>query len=277
MKKVFAILAVALVALSFASCKGKKDPVKEAFKIDVTDVTSTGATITITPADTVNYYYWTLVSTEYIVEYGAETLAELLMEEEITEYESTFESLLEEGYIVRGKDVYTYTSLDPEMELSVIAFHVDKDLNVSSEVGTKDFKTSKFELKGRETLNITAAEFVDYTAYGVLQILGLDEAKEVEFALTFDATELDGTFTEADLWAEYSGVYVGDDIFSIVTASVTTQSVSGGARLKANGKFAASNGVEYSFSMEAEPSAEDYAPARKAPAKRLNVRRAVRR
>ena len=67
MKKILSVVAAAVIALSFASCKGGKNtPEAEKFAIAITDITSTGATITITPADTTAYYYWSVVASELL-------------------------------------------------------------------------------------------------------------------------------------------------------------------------------------------------------------------
>ena len=276
MKKIFGILAVALIAFSFASCKGKNDPKKENFKIDVTEITATGATVAITPADTTAYYYWTIVGAEFVKQYTADTVAALLMEEEIEEWGSTFESLVEDYYIVKGSDKYTFSTLDPETSYSVIAFQVDHDLNVIGHAATKDFTTLEFKIIGHEALTISDAELYDYTDWGLFQIMAEDAANQIGLAVTFYAESLEGSFTKEDLFEEYSGMQVGADILSIIDVTATTALVENGAKLKMTGKLVASNGIEYDMTITAVP-AEEEAPARKMAAKHFINKKVARR
>ncbi len=279
MKKILSVVAAAVIALSFASCKGGKNtPEAEKFAIAITDITSTGATITITPADTTAYYYWSVVASELLQKYTADSIALLLMQQEVEEYQSTFESLVEEGYIVKGKDAYTYSTLDPDTGYLAIAFNVDKDLKVTSEAVTKEFKTAEFVVTGHETLSSNNAEFIDYIdAAGLFQVILEDDTKGLALYLAFFADGLEGEFTQDDLFALYSGFALGNKEYSIVSLAVKNVLSADGTQLTVTGKMAASNGIEYDLKLVA--TADSYAeaaPARKIAPRKLFYRRAIR-
>lgn len=293
MKKIFSIVMVAaLVAFSITSCKknGQNEPenpqqqdstqvpvdttaqdttqVEPAaltFEITIGEVTSTEATITVTPSDNEVYYYWSLVDASYLAQYSADELAAMLMEDEVEYYESTFESLIEDGYIVKGEDTYTYEGLDPETEYAVLAFPVDEALAVTGETASKNFTTGKLVISETVELSYDNAELTDYTAYGMFQVAIEDEADNFYAAITFYAESLEGDFTTDDLWADYSGVAVGEEMYSIVTISAKGELLNDGADYKLSGEMAASNGVLYKFTFIASTAQEEEledAPAR---------------
>lgn len=283
MKKFFSILMVAsMVAFSFISCDNKKDeptnsteqndptnptdpsdPEVLSFEFEVSDIKATEATVKVTPSNNEEYYYWSVVETAYFTENTADEVAASLIEYEVEEYESTFESLLEEGYIVKGVDTYTYTSLDPQTEYAAIAFAIDENLKITGAAATKKFTTVELVITGTEQLSFDDAVLTDYTAYGMFQVAAGDD--NMSMALTFYADDLEGEFTTEDLFAYYSGFADSKGEYSIVTVSAKGELLNEGTSYKLSGEFVASNGIKYEFTFVApveDEEEEATAPAR---------------
>ena len=310
MKKIFSIMAVALVAFSLASCKGHNEPdepeqptdttvvpvdttdvptVDLTFKITVSNITASAATVALEPSKNDVDYYWTIVGAEDLKKYGADSLAAVLMLEEVEYYESTYESLVEDNYIVKGKDSYTFSTLQPETEYSVIAFPVDKELKVTGKAATENFKTA--ELVITETVNVSGEgeleNYVDW--FGMFAVTAAIDDNGAYLTFTIDADELEGNFTEADLDPDYGAWLVIDEktneYYSVVTLTAEGKLNAEGTEYSFKGEAACANGVKYVFDFTCPNEEidwdslfggdEEYAPAKRAPKKAVNAHKGI--
>ncbi len=264
MKKFFSFVAAALVAFSFASCKGGQNepeqPAKQTLKITVTDITPNGATVEIMPTlDTVPYF-WAIVNGTLLKQYTADSLAVLLIEEEVA-YGATYESFEKDSFILTGKFSYTFSSMQPETEYAVLAFPIDKELKVTGSVESKTFTTKQLVITKTETIRYEDAILIDYTAYGMFQLMVQDRTNGIHIALTFNSESLEGVFTETDINQDYSGLGNKDGVYSIKTLTAKSELIESGAKLQLSGTMDVTNGVRYNFTIiapvaaEAEPAA----------------------
>lgn len=149
MKKFFAIMAAALVAFSFASCKGGNEPENEAYKIEITDITAKGATITVTPVDSTVTYYWDVLEATEAAKLTDEQVGASLKEylEEAVEYYKQYygyDATLAD-FLLKGENSYSYTKLESNTEYTVVAIALDANGASSGKAARKNFKT--LELK----------------------------------------------------------------------------------------------------------------------------------
>lgn len=128
MKKLFSIAAVALIALSFASCD-KKEPGSDKFTIEVSDIKATSAFVKVTPKDLKATYYFTIVEAADIAKLSdADVIKDFiigemdLIIEYYKEYDPSYIDLLS-----RGADEYDFAGLSPKTDYAVIAAYVDEN------------------------------------------------------------------------------------------------------------------------------------------------------
>ena len=144
MKKFFAIMAAALVAFSFASCKGGNEPENEAYKIEISNITAKGATIAVTPADSAATYYWDLIEAAEAAKMTDEQVGAYLKEylEEAVEYYKQYGyDVTLADFLITGADSYDYTKLEPNTEYTVVAIALDANGASSGKAARKNFKT----------------------------------------------------------------------------------------------------------------------------------------
>jgi hypothetical protein len=226
MKKLFIAFTAAIMAFSLASCDkmGKNTPdgptpggdstqtptSNVTFNIEITDITSAGATVTVTPSDNNAYYYFDVVSTAWLAEY--KMTVEDYAEDDMRyypEYEYTFDEIASQG-----KDSYKYITLTPETEYIAYAYTFSKDWKVTSAVATKKFTTQKYQ--ATSTVNIPSdataviEDFCDYMNLFFVYI-DLDETGNSYLSFAFEAESAEGTFTEADIDSYYGGAVVLDE------------------------------------------------------------------
>ena len=148
MKKFFAIMAAALVAFSFASCKGGNEPEeKGAYKIEVSDITTKGAHIEVTPEEGVTgTYYWDLIEATEAAKMTDEQVAayfkdyfDYVIEYYAGYYDLTYADLLLDA--ADGMDSYDYTGLEPNTEYTVVAIALDANIGAAGKYVRKNFKT----------------------------------------------------------------------------------------------------------------------------------------
>ncbi len=150
MKKFFAIMAAALVAFSFASCKGGgNEPENEAYKIEISNITAKGATITVTPVDSTVTYYWDVLEATEAAKLTDEQVGAYLKEylEEAVEYYKQYygyDATLAD-FLLKGENSYSYTKLESNTEYTVVAIALDANGASSGKAARKNFKT--LELK----------------------------------------------------------------------------------------------------------------------------------
>ena len=276
MKKFFAFVAVALVAFSFASCDGDKnkpvDPTKMTFKIEVSNLESQSATITVTPSIDTVAYYWSYAS-EATIQYYEMTPAEFCADD-LEYYKGqgyTYDDLYEHKLVVKGVDTYG-AQLDPETKYYVYAAVVDKDLNVIGEVAVIDFTTPEFELKGTEALTLDGAlyyyEFDQEYNEGFLQIMAEIPAKDAVLSFALIVPQADGTFTEANMYEPYAS-YGYDNYYnyiysesneidlSFISVNLVGALDANAQKYTFNGYVICNDGYKYTFSSTADLYVED--------------------
>lgn len=266
MKKIFSILAVALVAFSFASCNGNNPtPGKDGkFAILVENITATSADITITPTDTAAYYYWTVYYAESVKEAG-DSLGYYIAENLKAQYGSYDWSLVASHLLTKGEENYTFTDLPSETDLAVVAFYLDSTYTVIGEVGIKEFTTPKLEIGETVALNITSAT-VDLSYmedYGLMAISA--EAQDgYDLELFFYAEQASGTFTEEDFYSDGQYVYnyvewgEGDDDWATLEKMNLIGAINEeGTEYAFSGSVVGKNAVEYTFNAIATIAAEE--------------------
>ena len=150
MKKFFAIMAAALVAFSFASCKGGNEPENEAYKIEISNITAKGATIAVTPADSTVTYYWDVLEATEAAKMTDEQVAAYFKEyfDYVIEYYAGYYDLNYADLLLNaadGTDSYDYTGLEPNTEYTVVAIALDANIGAAGKSVRKNFKT--LELK----------------------------------------------------------------------------------------------------------------------------------
>jgi len=144
MKKYFAYVAVALVAFGFASCKGgeNNEPENELYKIEISDITTKGATITVTPADSATYYWDVIEAAEAAKMTDEEVGAYLVdyLQEAVDYYKDYGYDFTIEDFLVTGEDSYEYTKLESNTEFTVVAIAIDAN-GAHGKASRKNFKT----------------------------------------------------------------------------------------------------------------------------------------
>jgi len=266
MKKIFSILAVALVAFSFASCNGNNPtPGKDGkFAILVENITATSADITITPTDTAAYYYWTVYYAESVKEAG-DSLGYYIAENLKAQYGSYDWSLVASHLLTKGEENYTFTDLPSETDLAVVAFYLDSTYTVLGEVGIKEFTTPKLEIEETVALDFTSAE-LDLTYHEAYGIVGLSGKAQdgYDLELFFYADELNGTFTEDDFYSDGQYVYNyvewgdGDEDWAPLEKMNLIGAINEeGTEYAFSGSVVGKNAVEYTFNAIATIAAEE--------------------
>lgn len=266
MKKIFSILAVALVAFSFASCNGNNPtPGKDGkFAILVENITATSADITVTPTDTAAYYFWSVYYAESIKEAG-DSLGAYLAEDLKAEYGSYDWALVASYLLTKGEDNYSFSELPSETDLAVVAFYLDSTYTVLGEVGIKEFTTPKLEIEETVALNITSAT-VDLSLMKDYGLMGISAEAQDGYALKlcFYAEQASGTFTEEAFYSDGQYVYnyvewgEGDDDWTTLEKMNLDGALNKeGTEYAFSGSVVGDNGVEYTFSATATIAEEE--------------------
>ena len=266
MKKIFSILAVALVAFSFASCNGNNPtPGKDGkFAILVENITATSADITVTPTDTAAYYYWTVYYAESIKEAG-DSLGYYIAEDLKQECGSYDWDVVAAYVMSQGEVNYSFSELPSETELAVVAIYLDSTYTVIGEVGIKEFTTPKLEIEETVALNITSAT-VDLSLMKDYGLMGISAEAQDGYALKlfFYAEQASGTFTEEAFYSDGQYVYnyvewgEGDDDWTTLEKMNLDGALNKeGTEYAFSGSVVGDNGVEYTFSATATIAAEE--------------------
>lgn len=184
MKKYFFIAMAAVLGLAVASCK--PEPEVSPLKIEVSDITGEGATVTVT-CSTTDYFYWDVALPEDLAAYANPyeywANESMITEEYYNEYAEAFAQYyginsydeIKAMYLLTTEDAYDY-ELDPETEYVVYAFRLNEDLTLKSTlIDTVHFTTLEgpseeeiyYQLEPTTpvTLDMTATQSAAY-AYG---------------------------------------------------------------------------------------------------------------
>ena len=142
MKKYFFIAVAAVLGLALASCEKKPEAEVSPLKIEVSDITGAGATVTVT-CSTTDYFYWDIASPEdlagYANPYEYWVNESMITEEYYNENADAFAQYFDINsydeikamYLLTTEDTYDL-ELDPETEYVVYAFRLNEDLTLKS-------------------------------------------------------------------------------------------------------------------------------------------------
>ena len=142
MKKYFFIAVAAVLGLALASCEKKPEAEVSPLKIEVSDITGAGATVTVT-CSTTDYFYWDIASPEdlagYANPYEYWVNESMITEEYYNENADAFAQYFDINsydeikamYLLTTEDSWDY-ELDPETEYVVFAFRLNEDLTLKS-------------------------------------------------------------------------------------------------------------------------------------------------
>ena len=184
MKKYFFIAMAAVLGLAVASCK--PEPEVSPLKIEVSDITGEGATVTVT-CSTTDYFYYDVALPEDLAAYANPyeywVNEAMITEEYYNEYAEAFAQYyginsydeIKAMYLLTTEDTYDY-ELDSETEYVVYAFRLNEDLTLKSTlIDTVHFTTLEgpseeeiyYQLEPTTpiTLDMTATQSAAY-AYG---------------------------------------------------------------------------------------------------------------
>ena len=186
MKKYFFIAMAAVLGLAVASCEKKPEAEVSPLKIEVSDITGAGATITVS-CSTTDYFYWEVATPEDLAEYPNPyeywVNEQMITEEFYNENADAFAQYfgynsydeVKAMYLLTTEDSYDY-ELDPETEYVVFAFRLNEDLTLKSTlIDTVHFTTLEgpseeemyYQLEPTTpiTFNMNALQ-AQYIAYG---------------------------------------------------------------------------------------------------------------
>lgn len=186
MKKYFFIAMAAVLGLAVASCEKKPEAEVSPLKIEVSDITGAGATITVS-CSTDEYFYWEVALPEDLAEYPNPyeywVNEQMITEEFYNENADAFAQYfgynsydeVKAMYLLTTEDSYDY-ELDPETEYVVFAFRLNEDLTLKSTlIDTVHFTTLEgpseeemyYQLEPTTpiTFNMNALQ-AQYIAYG---------------------------------------------------------------------------------------------------------------
>ena len=176
----------AVLGLAVASCEKKPEAEVSPLKIEVSDITGAGATVTVT-CSTTDYFYWDIASPEdlagYANPYEYWVNESMITEEYYNENADAFAQVydihsydeIKAMYLLTTEDTYDY-ELDPETEYGVYAFRLNEDLTLKSTlIDTVHFTTLEgpseeemyYQLEPTTpiTFNMNALQ-AQYIAYG---------------------------------------------------------------------------------------------------------------
>ena len=142
MKKYFFIAMAAVLGLAVASCEKKPEAEVSPLKIEVSDITGAGATVTVT-CSTTDYFYWDIASPEdlagYANPYEYWVNESMITEEYYNENADAFAQYFDINSYDEIKAMYLLTTeetaeceLEPETEYVVYAFRLNEDLTLKS-------------------------------------------------------------------------------------------------------------------------------------------------
>lgn len=153
-KNLFAAL-ISMCALLFVGCDNPgnlfgdgSETSDMTFEITISDITTSGATVSVVPSDDTALYYFDKVTKEEYKTYDNDNNFMKAMIEKLRAFSEENGSSLASAISV-GEDSYTYNGeLAPDTDYYIFAFAVDAKLNPNSALALKEFTTP--EAKGSE-------------------------------------------------------------------------------------------------------------------------------
>ena len=272
MKKLFSILAIAVLALAFVSCENEKGG--KYFKI-TGEVTDSTAHVTITPADTTWYYGIGAYTTQQVAQYTLDTLLAYDFEELKGAYEGGY-PLDEVAF--KGEFETTF-DLPANFSFVIFAYQIIEGEDGSVSLGGWDKKiitTKSVKVLGERNLgefvgeeNTDCEDYRDYD--GSVGIYGWNEEDSVEVGMCIYDDDFKGSYNSQDLDKNYSYVWVGGEYgLPVVDCSLkgTVNASAGTGTLK--GWALCYDGIKYKFSITYTLPTEEPAPA---PAHRIAAKK----
>ena len=267
MKKIFSILAAAIIALSFASCE-KTDPGMKLFHLKAV-VTDTSVVISVTPTDTTMYYGLGLYPSSYLKSYPLDTLLNWDIEDlqYYFDHNMTLEQMVEDEDLYKGPfGPLEITEIPANYTVTFVAYEVlenNGELSIGR-VASKTFTTKKIDVVETVDLGTIETGVLDtmFAQYGIYTIYGWND--DVEIWVSIYDNDYKGSYTYADIEPEISGIWTAVDDKSqyLVDAKFTTTFKEADQSGKASGWVVGANGIKYKFSMEYVLTEELPAPAR---------------
>lgn len=141
---------------------GEVEPSDVTFDLAVTDITSTTATVSVTPSNDTDYYYFDILTEDQLNEYdGAADLAA----EYVESFNSAIEYYAQYGYSLtiadfcsQGVDSYGFDELDPETKYVAFAYGIDPNSGAArTELFVKSFETGAAQMSDNN-INMTYAD-----------------------------------------------------------------------------------------------------------------------
>ena len=198
------------------------------FNISVSDITANSAQVSVTPSNN-DTYYFDVIDKSILDQYSDKKAFAAELVSELTAYLESYGIPLEYA-LSSGADGYFYDGmLDANTEYYAIAFGVSSNGAVTTNVTTKEFKTSEGG-NGGNTGNtggdvaVDNLVFANYENYGdyyqtgaanwyiQLQDYAFNNLVIIEVQTALDATSFAGTFNINDTYA--AGTAVGGFIYS---------------------------------------------------------------
>lgn len=279
MKKIFAFVAAALVAFSFASCNN--EPESKDFKIVVSEISEQTATVTVTPTDAEATYYWDVFQADALKGMADDSICatlKTLMDYYIAMYAMAGQELTYADFLNKGESHYNYESLTPGTDYVVLAIKMDAEANFSGKIAKKSFRTKDIEIKGEVDLGVlVGGGFQDYRDYdGSYYAYATDDAYEV--LMNIKDNDFSGDYTEADLDLEYSYIWTSDmnSESGLAVVKAELKNVPGnGDVANLSGWAIATDGIKYKFSFD-YPTVEAAAAPKKEVAKKAALKPALK-
>lgn len=272
MKKILSVVAAAVIAFSFNACQPKNGADAPKFKVEVSEVSATGAKVTITPTDTTIYYYFDVVTAaEVKAGFNGDTLAAIMKEAvEYGGYKFPY-------YLSQNVDSWEFALL-PETDYVAYAVQIDSAYNAVGQWTTVNFTTGKLEIK--ETVNVTGnGEYYDLTAYELGSVVNVPVGTSgALLELSFPDALPTGAFTEDAFDSYYGAFYVVSETEYYQVVSASLNGALAGTDYTLKGEIVATNAVKYVIDVtcaEGDINSLFGAPAKKAARKPLN-RKAIR-
>jgi len=219
MKKFFAFVAAALVAFSFTSCD-PNSPESNGFKITVSNIAATTASVAVEPTDAEATYYWGVAESAELAKLSDDSLKSqviAMINYYIEAYAALGSELTYDDFLSKGNDAYDYEGLTPNTEYTVYAFKLDANGVAKGNVAKKAFKSLEVVVSETVALDLVG-EYSYYADYGVLQIIGEDAAKGLELGLALYAAQPSGSFTLDDCYED--GYYYWNYIYNTATEDI---------------------------------------------------------
>ena len=274
MKKIFSIVVVALVALSFNSCKEKNNPDQPkdaALKVEVSNIQATSATVKVTPKDTTAYYVVEIYYAEEFKKLNKDSI-QASIKADVAKYQGTpFATFVENNWAFQGVQELPYSALPAESNYTVVAYVIDTTFTILSDLYIKDFSTPKLEVTQTVELK-EAGTYVDLSAYNYGSYIEIPVGTNGAYLeLNFAEGLPSGAFTEDDFDPEYGAWYVITDAeyYPIATASLT--GAMNGADYKLTGEAVAGNGIKFVIDVTCTEDTSLFDAPKKA-ARKLNRR-----